>query len=31
MCKEVPGWIVRSESDAMGTMAVSTELVEFKK
>ena len=31
MCKDVPGWIVRSENDAMGTMAVSMELVEFKK
>ena len=31
MCKEVPGWIVRAESDATGTMAVSMELVEFKK
>ena len=31
LCKEVPGWIVRSESDGTGTMAVSMELIEFKK
>jgi len=31
MCKDVPGWIVRVESDATGKMGVMMELVEFKK
>lgn len=29
--KDVPGWVVKSESDAMGNMEVHQELVEFKK
>ena len=29
--KEVPGWMVKSESDAMGKMATMMELVEFKE
>jgi hypothetical protein len=29
--KEVPGWMVKTESDVMGTMKTVTELVEFKK
>jgi hypothetical protein len=31
MCKEVPGWMVRMESDSAGKMAVMMELIEFKK
>ena len=31
MCKEVPGWMVRMETDAMGKMGVMMELVDFKK
>jgi hypothetical protein len=31
MCKDVPGWTVRVESDMMGKMQVVQELVEFKK
>ena len=31
MCKDVPGWVVRVESDATGKMGVMMELIEFKK
>jgi len=31
MCKDVPGWIVKSENDALGSMATMMELVEFKE
>ena len=31
MCKEVPGWLVRMETDATGKMGVMMELIEFKK
>ena len=31
MSKEVPGWMVKSESDATGSMVASMELVEFKE
>ena len=31
MCKEVPGWIVKSETDMMGKMAPVMELIEFKE
>lgn len=30
-CKDVPGWTVKTESDAMGKMQTANEVVEFKK
>ena len=31
ICKDVPGWIVKIQSDATGTWRTTSELVEFRK